>query len=148
MNYFFILWIIIFFISIIFELISPGFFFFLSFAIGAITAGAVSLFTFDLVLQISIFLFSSLLSFFLLKSWVQKKLHKSIHKTNIDALLGAYGFVIEEIGKTKKGHVRINGEIWSASTFDTKLEKGSKVEVINIKGNHIIVRRINENSEI
>jgi membrane protein implicated in regulation of membrane protease activity len=149
MNAYFIFWCIICFISVVLELVSPGLFFFLSFAIGSIFSGIVSLLDFDLTIQLAVFLITSIISFFSLRIWLKMTYKDTLHKTNVYALLGKKGIVVEDIKIPNKGLVKVNGEIWSAiSKSGQSYYKNTIVEVIDIKGINIIVQKASDSSKL
>ena len=62
--------------------------------------------------------------------------------TTVDMLVGKEGIVIRRVEPDNlKGKVRIEGEIWSA-TSDSVIEKGKKVRVVKGEGVHVVVREI------
>jgi Membrane protein implicated in regulation of membrane protease activity len=63
----------------------------------------------------------------------------SRHKTNIDALVGRLAYVTQTIEQHGTGYVKINGREWMArSTNGARIEKGSQVDIIAIRGAHVI----------
>ncbi len=62
--------------------------------------------------------------------------------TTIDKLVGRRGIVTAKIEpNTLKGKVRIDSEIWSA-TSDNEIEVGKKVVVLRGEGVHLFVREV------
>jgi membrane protein implicated in regulation of membrane protease activity len=57
-------------------------------------------------------------------------------RTGTAALQGASGVVLERIANDEGvGTVRINGEVWTARSFDEEpIEQGAKVQVVEIRG--------------
>ncbi len=62
------------------------------------------------------------------------------HRTGIEALKGVPAVVVEAVDE-HDGRVRINGEVWSARTFEPtqRLEPGRQVIVMDISGATAIV---------
>jgi len=68
-------------------------------------------------------------------------------KTGPEALIGKIGEVIKTLEPI--GQVELKGEIWPARSIDEeKISKGTKVEIIKIEGNTLIVKIPNSKSEI
>lgn len=139
------IWIILSIIFVIFEIFTTGFFFF-CFAIGALLTAIPAYLNFSLTYQLVIF---SAISFIILitfrKAYLSLLTNKNINNlTNVNALIGKNGVVLKEInGIHEKGIVKINGEEWSAIANNNKtIEKGSKVEILKIDGNKVIVKKI------
>jgi membrane protein implicated in regulation of membrane protease activity len=139
------LWLSIGVLCIVIEIFTPGFYFF-SIGIGAIITGLIP--TDYIILQIIIFAASTAISFFLMQN-LSKKIIKNENKdSNIYALIGKTAIVTKEISADHKGYVKIESEEWAAvTTFEGKLPKGSKVEIIKIEGNKVFVDPINNKGE-
>lgn len=147
MNLAFIIWSIICGICIIFELTSPGFFFFLSFAFGSVAAAITSLLQLELSTQLIAFLLATFFSFLLLKYWVKTSSGPLLYKTNVEALVGKKAIVLQDITSAKKGLVKIDGETWSARSVDNSwIQIGSMVEVVATHGSHVIVKKTENNN--
>ncbi len=67
-------------------------------------------------------------------------------ETNVDALIGKYGLVTEEIDDMAgTGRVKIGGEDWRAVTSDEmRLAIGQKVIIRGVEGCKVIVERVTE----
>lgn len=57
-----------------------------------------------------------------------------------EEMIGLSGIAIEELNP--EGQVKIRGEIWEAKAVDNKVKKGEKIEVVNMDGLKLLVRRI------
>ena len=126
-----VFWAIVMFCCLILEL-SSGDFFVTCFAIGAF----VSIFT-SLVLpfwaQVLIWAFCSILSIRLIRPRLIERLHQGGENrvSNIDALIGRIGTVIEPIEVDGYGYVKVDGDEWKAvSNSNEPISKGRKVEII------------------
>ncbi len=68
-------------------------------------------------------------------------------RTNVDALIGATGLVVEAIGDRTvdgAGRVKIGGESWRAVTGDrSPIECGREVTVLAVRGCTVVVQPIN-----
>ena len=140
-------WLIIAILFLLFEMGSPGLFFFLAFFFGAIIAAGSTIFTDSVILQGIIFLSGSVLSFLVLHFWVKKRFSREKHHehTNVSALKGKRAIVIKisPADISNFGSVKVGGEIWSARSIESKeILVGDTVEIIEIKGASLIVRKI------
>ena len=70
-----------------------------------------------------------------------RHMHLGEHvKTNIDALVGGKAMVVAAVD-AHTGQVKINGEVWSARSYDETevLEPGRSVTIMNISGATAVV---------
>ncbi len=139
-----LLWSLLVGLCILFELSSPGLFFFLSFAIGALAAAGVSWFELSPMVEVGLFLSVSAVSFMVLR-WYAGRTEKEDVQTNIYALKGKKGVVLVQITPLEKGWVKIEGETWAAASVDACiLEEGTIVEILGVSGAHVKVRKSTE----
>ena len=136
-------WLILAGICVIIESFTLGFFVFW-FAIGALFALIVSLFTTNIIIQSVVFVVTStlllLLTKPLIKSFVKMPKAKA---TNVYGLINKEGLVLEDIDSLNStGKVKVNGELWSAVS-DTNIPKDSKIKVLSIDGVKLKVQKIN-----
>ncbi len=138
------IWMIIGIFFIIIEIFDPAFFF-IAFGIGAILTGLLSLINFiggNIVIQILCFCIISFVSFLLMRKLGKKVLAHPGGETNVFALKGKTGFVTNDIPVDGKGHVKIGGEEWTAIASEgEEIAAGTKVLVVEIDGNKIIVKK-------
>ena len=113
------------------------------FALGALLASISSLFIADSMLQAAVFVFSSILFFFLLKPFSKKFMNIRLVRTNLDRVIGQVGIVTEEITKLEPGEVKVDGKRWSAIS-SKKIKEGSKVEILSIEGVKLLVKEVDE----
>lgn len=140
-------WLLIFVICLIAEIISVSLTS-IWFAAGALAAFAVSLFCDMLWVQILIFLLVSLILLIFTKPVAERYLNQSREKTNIDAVVGKQGIVMETIDNLQgKGGVSLSGQMWTARSADDniKIEKDTKVLVKEIQGVKLIVEPMGNN---
>lgn len=143
LSEFFYGWLIVAFLFLILEISSPGLLFFLSFFIGAFCTALAALLSLSMTIQLIIFLCVSILSCFLLPLWLRKRVQERTHATNVQAIIGKRGIVIKAIGVNHTGQIKVQGEIWSAlSVNNEEIEEGTMVEVVNIRGVHLFVKKI------
>ncbi len=122
------------------ELLSPSFFFFLSFACGCLGTACAAWLVASVLYQCMIFIIIGGMSFYLLYK-LSSQLSRPSEKTNTEALIGASGIVIETIDADLPGRVKIRGETWRATTdHGSALHPHTHIIVIAVIGNHLLVR--------
>ena len=140
-----ILWLIVGIVFSVSEILYSGFFL-IWFAIGAFLTIIVSFFTENILYQgISFLAISIILLLTLTKYFAKKFTSGHTFPTNIDGLIGKTGIVTQIIGKDNfdSGFVKLDGEIWTAISKDgNTIEKGSMVQVHEIKGVRLIVSEV------
>ena len=115
------------------------------FAIGALLAMVVSLFTDNIILQTSVFVLSSTILIFATKPFVKKfAQNKNAIQTNVYSTVGKTGIVTKDIDSIQSlGQVKVGGEVWSAVGLnDINIPQGTEVEIKEIKGVKAIVTPI------
>lgn len=115
------------------------------FSIGALFAMVASFFIDNVVIQTAIFLICSTILLFATRSFVSKFQKKDPdYKTNSSSIEGKIGKVTKEIDSIEgKGQVKVNGEVWSAKSFDgTSIPEGTDVTIKKIEGVKAIVETI------
>lgn len=140
------IWIIIFVATIIFELITSVLVS-LSFSIGAVGAFILLKCGASIPVQIITFLVVSGLSIWLLKPLRERFLKKNIVKTNVDAIIGEVGVVVEEINNNAHsyGAVRVKGLVYTALSHDEEpIQKDEKIIVERVDGVKLIVRKADQ----
>lgn len=129
-----LLWLIVCFGCLITEL-ALGDFFVTCLAIGAAVTVIASLFGIPFWAQVLVWVVFSVLSLWLVRPKLLKKLHNSgdDRKSNADALIGRAGTVSETIKSGEYGRVQIDGDDWKAAgcNQEDNIEKGEKVVVID-----------------
>ena len=112
------------------------------FAFGALIALFATLFGGPLWLQIVLFIVVSVVTMILTRPLAIRYLGPVLKKTNIDAIPGKTGIVVETIVPVEgRGQVKIDSQIWSAKLEDetAQLEKGMTVIVDRIEGVKVVV---------
>ena len=91
--------------------------------------------------QIIIFLVASIILLTFTRKLFVDKLKTGKEKTNVDALIGEIGIVIEEIAPFQPGQVKVNGQMWKAVTGDdtTTISQQQRVKIVAIEGVKLIV---------
>ncbi len=127
-------------ICMIIEIFTPGFLF-MSFGIGAILTGLVSILVRGTAIQILIFAVITFILFLYLRKFSKKLISESSEETNIFALIGKTGMVVKEIPEDGKGYVKVGSEEWSAIAEDGKnIKDGQKILINSVEGNKLIVK--------
>ena len=137
------IWLIIAGIFLIFEIFTAGFLLFWL-SIGALISMIVSFFTSNIAIQTAVFVVSSAILIFATKPFVKKFAKTKTVKTNAFSIVGQNGIVIKDIDSiNSKGQIKVDGEVWSAvGKNDMNIEKGTEVEILEIKGVKAIVAPI------
>ncbi len=141
------IWIIIALLSLFLELGHPGLLFFLPISLAAATAACIEFFAASTVLAIIAFLMLSVLFTVLCRYWINtnKNGNKTGKESNIDALIGSYAIVTEDIAPGKLGRAKIHGEYWLAKSYDgSPIAEGTHVIVHNVIGAHLVVTKKTE----
>ena len=124
------------------EIITVGFLLFW-FGVAALIAMIVSFFTSNIIVQMTVFIVSSVILIFATKPAKKGLFHEWCKK----------GIVLQEVD-TMKGQVKIGGEIWSAQCEanddeintnginSVSIPVGSEVEVTKIEGVKVIVKPV------
>lgn len=108
---------------------------------GALAALLVALLGVGMAVQIAVFIVVSVLLLVFTRPIFVKKLKTGLEKTNVNALVGQEGIVIDEIKQHEPGRIRINGMEWSAVTKNDNITVavGKTVKIIEIEGVKVIV---------
>lgn len=115
------------------------------FVISGLLALIVSLFTDVFLIQFAIFVIVGIILMITTRASVSKYLKVNPVRTNLDRVIGMKGIVSEDIKKDKYGEVRVDGKRWTAYSKDEKvIKKDEFVEILNIDGNKLVVKKIKE----
>ena len=126
-------------ILFIIEIMTVGFLVFW-FAIGALITMIFSIFISNIFAQTVVFIISSCILLFATKPLVNK-ITKNV-STNVYRIIDKQGIVVEDIdSEFEKGKVKINGELWTA-TSNTLIPKGTTVVVKEVDGVKIYVEKV------
>lgn len=117
------------------------------FAGGALIAFFIALAGGSLYLQLIIFILVSFVLLLFTRPIALRYFNNNRAKTNLDALLGREGRVLEEINNAKgTGTIDINGQEWTArndhqSTEEDTISAGEAVVITGISGVKVMVTR-------
>ena len=111
------------------------------FAFGALGALITSLSGGQLWLQAAVFVVVSAVLLAALRPLARKHFTPKLVKTNVDAVLGQTGYVVEPIDNIKgTGRVKLGGMEWSArSTEEAPVEADTLVKVDRVEGVKVFV---------
>lgn len=137
-------WLVVTIVFAIAEMINTGFFL-IWFSVGALASLLVSLASSNIIIQLLVFLVVSFVLLISLTKYCSNRFaKKDTFATNIDALIGKTGLVLETIGEnpTEVGQVKLDDETWSAISSDsTAISKGEQVIIDEIKGVRLVVHK-------
>ena len=138
------LWLVFAVLMFIIEVFTPGFVA-ACIGIGAVFGGVASALALDLTWQITGFITGLLLSFLIVRPLALKYLYKPTRHTatNVDALIGKQGVVLQGIKKDSSGRVKVGGNDWMAVSRDgQEIPVQSRVEILTVEGAKVIVKKI------
>ena len=110
--------------------------------ISSIAAMIISLFTDNVVIQLTTFVIGGTLLLILTKDAIKKIIPVNI-KTNIDRIIGMEGIVIKKITKKTPGEVKVDGKIWTAVS-DEFIPIDASVIILEINSTKLKVKRMEE----
>lgn len=115
------------------------------FAIGALLGFLFAWLGFSWGVQLTVFLISSIILLIFTRAIAVKYLKIGATKTNVYALVGQVGLVIEKIDPIRYGQVNVKGQVWSAKSInEEEIEVDTRVIIEEIDGIRLIVRRMDE----
>lgn len=139
-----ILWLILCGVFLIAEIFTVSFLLFWP-GIGAFLAFITSLITDKFIIQLAVFVISTVLMLIFTKPIIKKLFrNKEETKMNKNSLIGKTGVVVKDINTIEaKGQVKVNGELWSAFSSDPReiIKKDSTVIVEDIEGVKLKVKK-------
>ena len=143
LEYMWVVWLSIFVVALIIEattteLVS------VFFAFGAVIAMIISFIPgVEWWVQLIVFVVLSGASLAALRPLVRKYLNKEKRDTNVDEFIGKKVNVID-LNNDGIPEVKLNGLIWRIEPVDEedKIAVGDKVEIVTIKGNKLVVRKV------
>ena len=119
------------------------------FAVGSFVSLILAICNVNEAVQVIIFVAVSLLFLVCARPFIKRWTKRNEIKTNVDSLVGRIAVVSEDIIDGNRGVVKLDTQEWSAISSDN-LVKGTKVVVLSIEGNKLIVKenKANEDSNI
>ena len=113
------------------------------FSLGASPPFILALLNANWIVQIVVFLLTTFVLIVFTRPYVYKYFKTNEIKTNVDAMSGQIGIVTVEITPLQNGRVKIKAEDWSA-TSKRQIPVGTKVRVLDVEGNKVIVESLDE----
>lgn len=143
MDWFAILWLVLMVVFILIE-VSTVSMVSIWFAGGALTALIANLCKAQLWLQVVLFAVVSAALLIALRPLARKYFTPRLTKTNVDAVVGTEGLVIQRIDNLNAtGCVKLGGVEWSArSTSGEVLEEGIRIRVDRVEGVKVFVTSV------
>lgn len=120
------------------EIVTAGFFM-LPFAVGAVIAAILAFADVAPVVQLVVFIASSLVALIVLQRFVRKE---DEHQPAIGSnrFIGQRAVVLETVDRSSgTGRVRMDTEEWRAVTDGQRIEVGTEVEVVDVRGARLVV---------
>lgn len=111
------------------------------FVISGIVAIGLSFVTENFLIQFACFVILGIVLLIISKPFVKKFVENKNQKTNLDRIIGMNGVVTKDIDDLNYGEVKVDGKIWTASASE-KIKKDEKVEILEIIGSKIKVRKV------
>ncbi|HLB40737.1 MAG TPA: NfeD family protein [Candidatus Babeliales bacterium] len=140
-----VLWLAIAGLALLLELGHPGLFVFLSVMIGALAAAGTTLLDWEFGWQLLSFVLGLIAGAGVGYYWLRRQRHRfnrAQWQTNVYALVGKTGVVLSQVSLAQPGYVRLESESWYAKTVEVQpLQAGETVQVVGVKGCHVIVKR-------
>lgn len=137
-----IIWIVAAVVLVVFEMLTTSLFFFSCLGLGAVFAGVASACGAGIWIQIIVFSVISIISVLFIRPILRKYFKNADSKSsNIDEIIGKDAAVIEKISENTQGLVKVMGEVWGAFSENGNIPEGSTVEIIEVKGTRLIVRK-------
>ncbi|MBX5438814.1 MAG: NfeD family protein [Thermoflavifilum sp.] len=143
LAYFWFYWLIGAIVLMLLELLFSGFVL-LCFGFAALLTSLISLLGIGVELQLLSFIIFTVIAFVTIRPFFLRHMAPKggLVETNVYALIGMVCRVIEDIDPdAHTGRVKVRGEEWGAMSHNAqKIPAGSKVKVLNISGNKLIVQ--------
>lgn len=118
------------------------------FSLGAIAAFVAALLGLTEMVQMWIFIFTTVILLVLTRPLAKKYMIKNTVKTNADRLVGKTAKVTKALLPGERGEVKIEGKYWLAfSDQEISFEVNEKVEVLAIEGVKLLIGKIEEAEE-
>lgn len=145
-----ILWVVLMVVFLVVEAACPFHLVSIWFAVGSLVASIAAALGGQLWLQVLLFVLVSCGLLAALWPFVKKVLNPKRTATNIDAMIGAEGYVTDAVDNLNAmGKVKLNGMEWTARSVNgTKIPAGTLVKVERIEGVKAIVSPVTEEARV
>lgn len=97
--------------------------------------------------ELIVFVVISSVTLILTRPLVKKLMRSQIRKTNTDEFIGQKVKLLSDVNKFEMGTVKLNSIIYNVTLpeeYDGEIKEGSIVEIVSIKGNKFIIRKVDE----
>ncbi len=122
------------------EIVTAGFFI-LPFAVGATVAFLLAWFDVAVGIQWAAFVGISVVSLI----WLQRFTRQDDHEqppVGANRFVGKRGLVLEDVDRiTAQGRVRMETEVWRATTEGDPISAGTEVRIVGVVGSRLLVER-------
>jgi len=120
------------------EIFTAGFFM-LPFAVGAVVAFVLALLDVEPIIVLAVFLVVSILTLVIFQRVVHRGDQRQ-HPVGANRYEGRRVLVLERIDRvTGTGRVRLETEVWRATTDGDPIEEGAEVRVVEVRGTRLVV---------
>ncbi|MEW6015727.1 MAG: NfeD family protein [Candidatus Zixiibacteriota bacterium] len=114
---------------------------FACFVVGSIGAAVTSWLGGSYLIQLAVFAGISIILIPTTRPLARKITKPSPQPTNVDAMIGKSGVVLEKIDpSTESGQVRVDGQVWRAKANEI-INEGAKIKVLSVVGARLNVVR-------
>lgn len=115
------------------------------FSVGSILALILAAFNVHYIWQIASFVVLSTVLVLATRPLSRRFMRREIIATNIDSIIGKQGIIITDVSLDVRGEVKVESRIWVAFvTSNIHIEKGTKVIVMDVEGNKLLVEPIDK----
>lgn len=138
-------WLILFFVFLILELITAGSLVSIWFCFGALASALAARAGLGVIEQAVVFIVISIALLILTKPFIKKIIKPKKEATNADRIINQKAIVMEDIDNLSgKGMIKADGKEWSARNLveDEIIIKGTEVIVVEIKGVRAIIKKL------
>lgn len=135
------IWLLVAGACVLIEIGTPTFFIFW-FGVGAACAALTAYLGLHIAVQMVVFISVSLALAASTRKFAKRVLRGSDVRTNVDALIGKVGVVLEDIDDPlDSGQVKVDGEVWTAVTTEGfTFKKGDRVAVLAVDGVKLVIQ--------
>jgi membrane protein implicated in regulation of membrane protease activity len=111
------------------------------FSLAAVPSFILALAGANIIVQAIVFVLVTSVLLLLTRPAMKKYMKTNEIKTNIDAIIGKTGIVIDDVTLDSPGRIKIGTMDWSAISKET-LKVGTHVKVLDVEGNKLFVESI------
>ena len=117
-----------------------GDFFLLMVGVGALAGAGTEWLVGNTLVSSAVFALVSIGLVTFARPWLKRRMHGELVHTNADALIGRKAVAVSVVDG-QGGQVRLDGDVWSARSFDDKqaITPGASVTVVEIAGATAVV---------